>query len=80
MNVSVSIYNCFITTAEHLPVADSASLICDKGYSSDVIQLMSCELQSQWFPLKSICIMISKIKLTSSTSVGLNHRVFTKVT
>ena len=33
---------------EHFPVTYSASFMLSKGRSSNVIQPISCELQSQW--------------------------------
>ena len=33
---------------EHLPVVDSVSVIFSKGCGSDIIEPISCELQSQW--------------------------------
>ena len=44
---------------EYLRVVDSASVVFSKRCSSDVIQFNSCEIQSQWFPLEFVCIMVA---------------------
>ena len=40
-------------------VVDSASVVFSKRHTRDITQSMSCEIQSQWFLLKFIRIMVS---------------------
>ena len=40
---------------EHLPVVDYVFVVYSKKRNIDVIQHVSCELQSLWFPLGFFC-------------------------
>ena len=40
---------------EHLPVIDYVSVVYSKKRNTDVIQHVSYELQSLWFPLDFFC-------------------------
>ena len=58
------LFSWFSTVAEQLvfikllQVVDSASVAFSKRYSSNVIQVISCELQSQWSSPEFVYIIV----------------------